>query len=82
MAADNLMSFHMFEILYPRSRSGVPKSRRRYAEHARIGIVEFFLRLSNSTNYRSLMFSKLLTRGFSFQFYFLLWEFNNAFSHF
>ena len=28
------------------------------------------------------MFSKLLTRGFSFQFYFLLWEFNNAFSHF
>ena len=28
------------------------------------------------------MFSKLLTRGFSFQFYFLLWEFNIAFSHF
>ena len=44
--------------------------------------MEFFLRLSKSTNYRFLMFSKLLTRGFSFQFYFLLWEFNNAFSHF
>ena len=28
------------------------------------------------------MFRKLLTRGFSFQFYFLLWEFNIAFSHF
>ena len=44
--------------------------------------MEVFLRLSKSTNYRFLMFSKLLTRGFSFQFYFLLWEFNIAFSHF
>ena len=44
--------------------------------------MEIFLRLSKSTNYRFLMFSKLLTRGFSFQFYFLLWEFNIAFSHF
>ena len=45
----------------PRSRSGVPKSRRLYAEHARIhvGIVEGFLHLSKSTNYRFLMFSKL-----------------------
>ena len=30
---------------------------------------------STSTNYRFLLFSKLLTRGFSFQFHFLLWTF-------
>ena len=42
-------------------------------------IVFFFsVYRTKSTNYRFSMFSKLLTRGFSFQFHFLLWNFNIA----
>jgi len=77
MAADNLMSFRAFEIIYTpswetsrkwitRSRSGVPKSRPRWAAHTRIGIVEKHRNLCSLPS--AILFSPF-SRGFvnSFQ---------------